>query len=196
MPGLKPEGDRKPDQPKKPRRRGFVRARMTPNHRVEHAVEQCPDCGIQLSGGWTQRAREVIELPQAPVQVTEHVYIARACAQCQRRWVPTTDIVDATRKVAGRAQVELAGTLERIRRSPVVHADETGSRGTDTTATCGPSAPPTSGTSCGEGRGKVVVDEVLGDEFTGVLVSDFYAAYHHYDGPKQSASGGLGPPAA
>ena len=35
------------------------------------------------------------------------------------------------------------------------------------------------------GRGKAVVDEVLGDEFTGVLVSDFYAAYHHYDGPKQ-----------
>ena len=35
------------------------------------------------------------------------------------------------------------------------------------------------------GRGKTVVDEVLGDEFAGVLVSDCYAAYHHYDGPKQ-----------
>ena len=30
-----------------------------------------------------------------------------------------------------------------------------------------------------------MVDEVLGEEFAGVLVSDFYAAYHHYDGPKQ-----------
>ena len=29
------------------------------------------------------------------------------------------------------------------------------------------------------------MDEVLGDQFAGVLVSDFYAAYHHYDGPKQ-----------
>ena len=29
------------------------------------------------------------------------------------------------------------------------------------------------------------MDEVLGEEFAGVLVSDFYAAYHHYDGPKQ-----------
>ena len=27
--------------------------------------------------------------------------------------------------------------------------------------------------------------EVLGHEFAGVLVSDFYAAYHQYDGPKQ-----------
>ena len=37
-------------------------------------------------------------------------------------------------------------------------------------------------------------DEVLGEEFAGVLFSDFYAAYHHYDGPKQSANGGLGSP--
>ena len=55
---------------------------------------------------------------------------------------------------------------------------------TDTTATCGPSAPPPGVTSC-VGAGKAVVDEVLGDQFAGVLVSDFYAAYHHYDGPKQ-----------
>ena len=58
----------------------------------------------------------------------------------------------------------------------------------DTTATCAifdqsPSAHPPSGTFLR--RGKAVVDEVLGDRFAGVLVSDFYAAYHHYDGPKQ-----------
>ena len=29
------------------------------------------------------------------------------------------------------------------------------------------------------------MDEALGQEFAGALVSDFYAAYHHYDGPKQ-----------
>ena len=34
-------------------------------------------------------------------------------------------------------------------------------------------------------RNKEVVDEALGGGFAGVLVSDFYAAYHHYDGPKQ-----------
>ena len=50
---------------------------MTPTHRVEHVVEQCPDCGTQLSGGWAQRTREVIELPQVPGQVTEHVYLTR-----------------------------------------------------------------------------------------------------------------------
>ena len=43
------------------------------------------------------------------------------------------------------------------------------------------------------GRGKGVVDEVLGESpgqgdgmlFSGVLVSDFYAAYSHYPGLKQ-----------
>ena len=55
MPGLKPKADREPARPKEPRKprpHGFARARMTPTHRVEHVVEQCPDCGTQLSGGW------------------------------------------------------------------------------------------------------------------------------------------------
>ena len=57
-------------------------------------------------------------------------------------------------------------------------------------ATCGLSAPPPNATSCERyflrrGRGKAVVDEALSDAFSGVLVSDCYAAYHHYDGPQQ-----------
>ena len=35
------------------------------------------------------------------------------------------------------------------------------------------------------GRNKEVVDEVLEESFSGVLVSDFYAAYNHYPGLKQ-----------
>ena len=95
MPGLKPKADRKPAQPKgprKPRPHGFARTRMTPTQRVERAVAQCPDCGTQLAGGWTQRTREVIDLPQVPVQVTEHAYIARTCPSCQRRCVPPAQL--------------------------------------------------------------------------------------------------------
>ena len=95
MPGLKPKADRKPAQPKgprKPRPHGFARTRMTPTQRVEHAVAQCTDCGTQLAGGWTQRTREVIDLPQVPVQVTEHAYIARTCPSCQRRCVPPAQL--------------------------------------------------------------------------------------------------------
>ena len=62
MPGLKAKSARKPpaqQQPRKQRRHGFARPRMTPTHRVEHVMENCPDCGAHRSGGWTQRTREV-----------------------------------------------------------------------------------------------------------------------------------------
>ena len=237
MPGLKPKGDRKPDQPRKPRKRrphGFARARMTPDRRVEHALEQCPDCGTGLAGGWVHRTREVIDLPQAPAQVTEHVYIARTCAQCRRRCVPTAQphgvalgqqrlginlvsliaalreearlpvrtiqwyldtvhdlrlslgaIVAATQRVAQKAQPVMTDIVERIRGSPVVHADETGWREDGHNGYVWTFSTPTERCFLRRGRGKAVVDEALGDEFAGVLVSDFYAAYHHYDGPKQ-----------
>ncbi len=237
MPGLKPKAEGKPAQPKKPRKRrphGFARTRMTPTQRVEHVVEQCPDCGTQLSGGWTQRTREVIDLPRVPVEVAEHVYIARTCPQCQRCCTPTAQlggmvldqqrlgvnlvsliaalreearlpfrtiqwyldtvhglrlslgtIVDATQRVARKAQAVMADIVERIRGSPVVHADETGWREDGHNGYVWTFSTPTQRYFLRRGRGKTVVDEVLGEEFAGVLVSDFYAAYHHYDGPKQ-----------
>ena len=186
MPGLKPnaKADRKPAPPKgprKPRPHGFARPRMTPTRRAEHAMDNCPNCGTQLSGGWTHRTREVIELPQVPAEVTEHVYMARICPGCQRRRVPTAElygvvlgqqrrgvnllsliatllttlqeegrlpirsvqwyldtvhqlrlsvgaIVSAIHRTAQRAQPAVAAILDRIRASPVVHADETGWR--------------------------------------------------------------------
>ena len=94
-------------------------------------------------------------------------------------------MVDATRKVASKGQTELAGILERIRGSPVVHADETGGREEGHNGYVWTFSAPTQRYFLRRGRGKAVVDEVLGEEFAGVLVSDFYAAYHHYDGPKQ-----------
>ena len=237
MPGLKPQGNRKPTQPKKPRkarRHGFARPRMTPTRRVEHAVEECPQCGVRLSGGWVHRTREVIDLPQVPVEVTEHAYLARTCPRCQRRCIPPGPlegvalgkqrlginlmsliaalreearlpfrtiqwyldtahglrlslgaIVAATRTVALKAQTQLCNVLERIRGSPVVHADETGWREDGHNGYVWTFSAPTERYFLRRGRGKAVVDEVLSDEFAGVLVSDFYAAYHHYDGPKQ-----------
>ena len=95
MPGLKSSSGRQPpaqQPPRKQRRHGFARPRMTPTHRVEHVVENCPDCGTHLTGGWVQRTREVIELPVVPVQVTEHVFIARTCPVCRRRRVPTAQL--------------------------------------------------------------------------------------------------------
>ena len=237
MPGLKAKSARKPpaqQQPRKQRRHGFARRRMTPTHRVEHVVENCPDCGAHLSGGWTQRTREVIALPVVPVQVTEHVCIARTCPACRRRRVPTAQldgvalgrqrlgvnvlsriatlreegrlpirsiqwylrtvhqlslsvgaIVSAIHQTAQQAQPAVAAILDRIRASPVVHADETGWRQNGNNGYVWTFSTPTERYFLRRGRGKAVVDEALGESFSGVLVSDFYAAYHHYDGPKQ-----------
>ena len=237
MPGLKPSSGRQPpaqQQPRKQRRHGFARRRMTPTHRVEHVVESCPDCGTHLTGGWVQRTREVIELPVVPVQVTEHVFIARTCPVCRRRRVPTAQldgvalgrqrlgvnvlsriatlreegrlpirsiqwylrtvhqlrlsvgaIVSSIHRTAQRAQPAVAAILDRIRASPVVHADETGWRQNGNNGYVWTFSTLTERYFLRRGRGKAVMDEALTDSFSGVLVSDFYAAYHHYDGPKQ-----------
>ena len=94
MPGNKPASGRRTAEkkgPRKPRPHGFARPRMAPTHRVEHAVETGPDCGAGLAGGWTQRTREVIEVPVVPVQVTEHVFVARTCPVCERRRGPQAE---------------------------------------------------------------------------------------------------------
>lgn len=241
MPGLKPKADGKPaqpkgpgEQPRKPRRHGFSRQRMTPTRRVEHALDSCPECGAGLAGGWAQRTREVIDIPAVPAQATEHVFIARICPLCEQRRTPRADLAGVAlgkqrlginlvsliaalreearlpyrtiqwylqtvhqlslsvgtlagviHRVARQAQGELSSIRERIRGSPVVHADETGWRENGVNGYVWTFSTPTERYFLRRGRNKEVVDEVLGEDFAGALVSDFYAACHHYDGPKQ-----------
>ena len=94
-------------------------------------------------------------------------------------------IVSAIHQTAQRAQPAVAAILDRIRASPVVHADETGWREDGANGYVWTFSTPTERYFLRRGRGKAVVDEALGESFSGVLVSDCYAAYHHYDGPKQ-----------
>ena len=102
-------------------------------------------------------------------------------------------IVDVIQDAARRAQPVVAEVLERIRASPVVHADETGWREDGANGYVWTFSTPTERYFVRRGRGKVVVDEVLGESdgqggdplFSGVLVSDFYVAYSHYAGIKQ-----------
>ena len=101
MPGHKPaaRGKKGAGEAKKRRKKrphGFARTRMEPTRRVVHAPESCPECHTALSGGWVQRTREVIELPECPAEVTEHVFIARRCPLCRKRRLPR----DPLREVA------------------------------------------------------------------------------------------------
>ena len=241
MPGLKPAATprrRKPG-PRKRRAHGFSRARGVPTERVEHAAAVCPRCATPLDGGWVAWRKEVLEIPAAPVRVTEHVYLARRCPTrgCRARVTPPPAdaaelgvargrqrlgvglvsliaalraelrlpvgliqwylgavhrlelsvgaIVGALQRVAARG----AGAVDRIRAAiragPVVHADETGLREDGTNGYLWSFSTPRERYFVRGGRNKAVVDAVLGPAFAGVLVTDFYAAYDHYDGPHQ-----------
>ena len=67
----------------------------------------------------------------------------------------------------------------------MVQADETGWRQDGVNGYVWTFSTPTERYFLRRGRHKAVVDEVLDESFSGVLVSDFYAAYNHYPGPKQ-----------
>ena len=126
MPGHKPAARRKKpaEQEKKPRKKrphGFARPRMEPKRRVVHAPEPCPECHTTLTGGWVQRTREVIEIPAAPVEVTEHVFMARTCPLCRKRRRPREPLqgVAVGRQRLGVNLVSLIITLREEGRLPV-----------------------------------------------------------------------------
>ena len=84
-------------------------------------MESCPDCGTHLTGGWVQRTREVIELPVVPVQVTEHVFIARTCPACRRRCIPPAQLdgVALGRQRLGVNLISRIATLREEGRLPI-----------------------------------------------------------------------------
>ena len=94
-------------------------------------------------------------------------------------------IAGVVRQVAQQARPAVAEALERIRNSPVVHADETGWRENGVNGYVWTFSTSTERYFLRRGRGGAVVDEVLGESFGGILVSGFYVAYHHYPGLKQ-----------
>jgi transposase len=94
-------------------------------------------------------------------------------------------IVAACHTVARFGREAVEEIRQQVRASPVVHADETGWREAGHNGYAWTFSTETERYFTHGNRGKAMVDEALGEEFRGVLVSDFYAAYHHYDGWKQ-----------
>jgi hypothetical protein len=82
-------------------------------------------------------------------------------------------------------QGALTQTLAAIRAGPVVHGDETGWREAGRNGYLWSFSTPTARYYTYGSREKGMVDTVLGADFHGVLVSDFYAAYDHYAGLQQ-----------
>jgi len=96
------------------------------------------------------------------------------------------ELVALVRGVALRGQRAYAQLQQAIRDSPVVHGDETGWRENGRNGYLWSfSTPQVRYLLYRPSRGGAVVEEVLGEEFDGVLVSDFYGAYNVYQGPHQ-----------
>jgi transposase len=94
-------------------------------------------------------------------------------------------IVAACRTVAKAGRGAVEEIRRQVRASPVVHADETGWREAGRNGYVWTWSTQTERYFTHGTREKGMVEQALGEEFRGVLVSDFYAAYHHYDGWKQ-----------
>jgi transposase len=105
--------------------------------------------------------------------------------QVHRLHLSVGALVAASRTLATCGAGALEQIQEQIRAGPRVHADETGWREGGRNGYVWTFSTPTEVLFRFGRRTKDMVDAVLGDAFAGVLSSDFYAAYHHYAGPKQ-----------
>jgi transposase len=105
---------------RKKRRSSYVRKRDVPTEEVRHAVENCPDCGRKLSGGWEHARRQVIEIPDTPVKVIDHVLIARRCGVCCKVHIPKLTIAEGVigKQRVGPRLMSLIATLSVAKRMP------------------------------------------------------------------------------
>lgn len=86
-------------------------------------------------------------------------------------------IVAASDRVAKRAEPPLAAIAQAIRGSPVVHLDETGWRQAGRNGFIWTASTPTQQYLIYGSRKKTMVDDLIGTDYAGVVVSDFYTAY-------------------
>ncbi len=171
-----------------------VRARVTEHVVLERACPKCrkrwapePDWGAlsvgrQRFGGSVQSEVSMLrEECQLPFRVIQRYLKWRFGLR-----LSVGELVDLVRGAAERSQEEYTRLRQEIRASPVVYGDETGWRQDGRNGYLWSfSTPKVRYFLYRLGRSQRVVEEVLGDEFEGVLVSDFYGAYNVYRGPHQ-----------
>jgi transposase len=156
----------------------------------------CPDCGkrwtpaVDLTGQVVGQSRLGVRLLSLIATLRGEWRlplgaIQQSLASIYGLRLSVGGIVGALGQVARVGAATVADTLAAIRGSPVVHADETGWREDGVNRYLWSFSTPTHRYYAFGRREKGIVDQVLGPDFRGVLVSDFYAAYDHYDGLQQ-----------
>ena len=166
---------------------------------TEHVVfeRKCDRCGqtwrpmLDLSKEVVGQQRMGISV-QSEVAVLREGYrlpyglIQRYLAESRGLHLSVGELVNLTRGVAQRGKAEYEALRQQLRQSPVVNGDETGWREDGHNGYLWSfSTPRVRYFLYRKSRAGTVVQEVLGEEFDGVLVSDFYGAYNVHEGEHQ-----------
>jgi cell division protein FtsB len=122
---IRPNVPRKEKPPRRKRKHSFARKSLPATQVIYHAIEECPDCGRHLSGGSVKWRHQVLELPKAAVEVTDHIFVERYCGVCRKRHTPDPSAVLAGmvvgKKSVGLSLMSLVGYLKTVCRVPVAH---------------------------------------------------------------------------
>lgn len=178
------------------RRRQVLDIPVVPVRVIEHEIiaRRCPLCATRclptvdlsaevigahrVSGGTMSLIASLRRVGRLPVR-TIRWYLATF----HRLTLSVGEIVAILHTVAARGAAAVAALQAHVRASPVVHGDETRWRQDGQNGWVWSFSTPTVRYFLYRpSRGGEVVAEVLGEEFGGVLMSDFYAAYNRMDG--------------
>ena len=206
-----------------------TRHREPATREVYHTPTVCPECGRPLDGMATEHhRRQVIDIPDVPYEVVDHIVCSRHCGYCDRRVLaqPTPDefgalpdyrvglllmarvtdlliahrlpfdhvqrflerhhglhlaageLVKIAQKVAAAGLDDFARLFAEVKAADYAHADETGWRQNGANGYIWQLL---SEEACyltfAFSRASLIPLTLLEDEFTGVLISDFYCGY-------------------
>lgn len=174
-------------------------APVAPLEITEHRIlrRQCPRCGrrvlpqpVGLDAGRIGRCRFGPRLIAAiaTMRSVERLPIRVIQERLRREYglvISQGGIVGLLQRMAAAGKATYEQIQQEVRASPVVHADETGWRenGQHTTVW---SVSTSRQVYIAHGRRtNEAIDGILGADFGGTIVADCYAAYDHFDGPKQ-----------
>lgn len=180
------------------RRREVIEVAPVPARVVEHQYweRQCPNCGkratakVDLGGEVVGQTRLGVNLVSliATLREAGRLPIARIQEYLETihgLHLSVGTLVHAVQQVARAGERDVEAILEEVRSSGVVNGDETGWREQGRNRYAWIFRTEKAAYFVYGGRNKEVVDEVLGPKFAGVLATDFYASYDHYEGPHQ-----------
>lgn len=180
------------------RTREVIEVTPTPATITEHVSLECccPACqqrrtpSAELAGIVVGQSRLGIGLVSLIATLREEARLPYATIQTYLASVhgihlSVGALVGALRQVAQAGQASSEALRQAVRTSRVVYADETGWRERGRNGYLWSFSPPDTRYYTYGRRTKEMVDEVLGEDAEGVLVTDCYPAYDHYPGLQQ-----------